>query len=88
MTDKNADQGREPPQKHDESYDPFRAHHPAVLVHDVDLRLFEHAWEDAETRCPLCREGTVAERGTAPLDERRWILFTCGDFIAVEHTAG
>ena len=78
------------PQQHDygETYDPFRAAHPAVLVHDVGLEIFERAWREPDTPCPQCHSGSVAERGTAPLDERRWIRFSCGDFIAVEHTAG
>ncbi|MBR7828035.1 hypothetical protein KDK95_17090 [Actinospica sp. MGRD01-02] len=77
-----------PPSDLGESYDPFRATHPTVLVHDTSVEVFERAWDDSDSRCPQCRRGTAAERGTAPLDQRRWVRFTCGDVIAVEHTAG
>ena len=77
-----------PPHDSGGGYDPFRATHPTVLVHDVGLETFERAWRDHEARCPQCRRGTADERGTAPLDQQRWVRFTCGDVIAVEHTAG
>jgi hypothetical protein len=70
------------------SYDPFRAHHPTVLVHDVGLEAFERAWHDSDSRCPQCRRGTPHERGTTDFDQRRWVRFTCGDVIALEQTAG
>lgn len=78
----------QPPSDVGDAYDPFRAAHPAVLVHDVGLDTFERAWSDRESRCPQCKRGTADERGTASLDGRRWVHFTCGDVIAVEHTPG
>jgi hypothetical protein len=71
-----------------DAYDPFRATHPTVLVHDVGAGTFERAWRDRDSRCPLCRRGTPDERGAAAFDQRRWVRFTCGDVIAVEQTAG
>ena len=69
------------------AYDPIHATHPAVLVHDVDLDTFEHAWTDCETRCPQCRAGVPDARGTSPF-EQRWVHFTCGDVIELEQSAG
>ncbi|HET9172932.1 MAG TPA: hypothetical protein VFN97_26125 [Actinospica sp.] len=88
MTDRERMDAPKPPHDVGDAYDPFRASDPPVLVHDAGLDTFEHAWEDREARCPQCRRGTADERGTAPLDGRRWVRFTCGDVIAVEHTAG
>ena len=68
--------------------DPFHAVRPTILVHDVDLETFERAWRDCDSRCPQCRIGTADERGTDPVGKRRWVHFTCGDVIAVEHSAG
>ena len=82
------EQETRPPSDSGGDYDPFRTHHPAVLVHDVGLETFERSWNDRAAPCPQCRRGTAEERGTAPLDGRRWVRFTCGDVIAVEHTAG
>jgi hypothetical protein len=71
-----------------ESYDPFRAAHPAVLVHDAGSDVFEQAWADRRTQCPQCHNGTAEARGTASFDHRRWVRFSCGDVIALEQTAG
>lgn len=77
-----------PPSDSGESFDPFHATHPTVLVHDVSLDTFERAWQDSDSRCPQCRRGTSHERGTDPVGKRRWVRFTCGDVIAVEQSAG
>jgi hypothetical protein len=75
------------------SFDPFRAADPPVLVHDVNLSEFERAWaqdsgESGAARCPICREGTVQQRGVAPQSHRPWVRFSCGDYITQESTAG
>jgi hypothetical protein len=68
-------------------FDPFRATDPPVLVHDASPHDFERAWRGVEERaaadkpqCPICHEGTPAERGV--------VRFSCGDMITPEHTAG
>ncbi|MBR7839477.1 hypothetical protein KDL01_39845 [Actinospica durhamensis] len=71
-----------------ESYDPFRATKPAVLVHDAESDVFERAWEDRATRCPQCHRGTAKDRGASAFDHRRWVRFSCGDVIGLEQTAG
>jgi hypothetical protein len=70
------------------AYDPYRSTNPTVIVHDVGVDAFDLAWRDRDSRCPQCRRGTPDERGTAPLDHRRWVRFTCGDVISIEQTAG
>lgn len=75
------------------SFDPFRAHHPAVLVHDVGAAEFARAWADCEaqgagTFCPVCHKGTPAEHGVAKVDGRAWVRFSCGEWIAEEQCAG
>jgi hypothetical protein len=77
-----------PPADLGESYDPFRATQPMVLVHDAERDVFEQAWSDRRTRCPQCHRGTAEARGTAGLDQRRWVRFSCGDVIDLEETAG
>jgi hypothetical protein len=74
-------------------FDPFVAHHPAVLVHEVDGPDFETAWArfgaaEGGAVCPVCGEGQPWERGTSPHNQRPWIKFSCGDVIAQEITAG
>jgi hypothetical protein len=75
------------------TFDPFRAHHPAILVHDVGAMEFDAAWaaciaHSSATACPICHKGTPAECGHAPSDDRAWIRFSCGDVIAEEQSAG
>ena len=81
-------QALSPPTDLGQSYDPFRATHPTVLVHDADSDVFEQAWEDRTARCPQCHNGTAEARGTTSFDHRRWVRFSCGDVISVEQTAG
>lgn len=73
-------------------FDPFVASDPPVLVHEVDGKDFEDAWTrfDAADQpvCPICRNGSPADRGTARHSNRPWIRFSCGDFVAREVTAG
>ena len=71
-----------------ESYDPFRAVHPVVLVHDAEYDVFERAWSDRSTECPQCHHGTAEARGSTSFDHRRWLRFSCGDIIDLEQTAG
>ena len=71
-----------------ESYDPFRASKPAVLVHDAEDDVFERAWADRSTECPQCHQGNAEARGTAAPDLRRWVRFSCGDVIDEEMRAG
>lgn len=71
-----------------ESYDPFRATHPVVLVHDAESDVFERAWSDRRTRCPQCHRGTAEARGTTSVDRKRWVRFSCGDVIDQEQSAG
>jgi hypothetical protein len=77
-----------PPTDLGESYDPFRATHPAVLVHDAESDVFEQAWSNRSTRCPQCHNGTAEARGNAAFDHRRWVRFSCGDVISLEQAAG
>ena len=70
------------------AFDPFLATHPTVLVHDVELDTFEQAWQDRDSRCPQCHQGTPEDRGTSPANQRQWVRFSCGDVISPEHTAG
>jgi len=83
-----ASQALSPPADLGASYDPFRATHPAVLVHDAESDVFEHAWADRRTTCPQCHNGTAEARGVAAFDHRRWVRFSCGDVIDLEQTAG
>lgn len=74
-------------------FDPFVAHHPAVLVHEVDGPDFERAWklfgaQGDKPVCPLCGEGRAKDRGTSPHNSKPWIMYSCGDVIAQEVTAG
>ena len=69
-------------------YDPFLATHPTVLVHDVGLDTFEHAWHDRDSSCPQCHHGTPRDRGTSPANQHQWVRFSCGDVISPEQTAG
>jgi hypothetical protein len=78
----------QPPTDVGDAYDPFQATRPAIVVHDVDTDTFEQAWNDRETRCPQCGKGTPDRRGESPFDHRRWVGFTCEDFVALEQTAG
>lgn len=74
------------------TFDPFVAHHPPVLVHEVDGPDFERAWQAAEAEgdvvCPVCGEGRLRDRGTSPRKSRPWIRFSCGDVVTQEITAG
>jgi len=79
------------------TFDPFVAHHPAVLVHEMDGPDFERAWKlagapdaVAESRvvCPVCGDGHLRDRGTSPRNSRAWIRFSCGDVVTQEVTAG
>ena len=74
-------------------FDPFLAHHPPVLVHEVDGPDFQDAWKrfaapGERPLCPVCGEGRAQDRGTSSPTMREWMLFSCGDFIAQEITAG
>jgi len=80
------------------TFDPFVAHHPAVLVHEVDGLDFERAWQAAAPEadaaaegglvCLVCGEGRLRDRGMSPRNSRPWIRFSCGDVVTQEVTAG
>lgn len=74
------------------TFDPFVAHDPPVLVHEVDGPDFERAWQEAgahaDIACPVCGEGHLRDRGMSPRNSRPWIRFSCGDIVTQEVTAG
>ena len=74
------------------TFDPFVAHHPPVLVHEVDGPDFERAWQaaaaDEGVVCPVCGEGSFRDRGSSPRNSRAWMRFSCGDVVTQEVTAG
>lgn len=88
MTSQTEHGARQAPTDMGESYDPFLATKPTVLVYDVSPETFERAWRDSDTQCPQCRDGTAEKRGTSAFDHRPWVSFTCGDVISIEQTAG
>jgi hypothetical protein len=74
-------------------FDPFTAHHPSVLVHEVPGSEFEDSWHnfdpaDHSRRCPVCGEGHAEERGVSEHNSRPWLKFSCGDVVAQEIAAG